>query len=293
LSAILRAPTTATRTIADLRRQIAQTLAATSPSAALDARILIAHVVGCMPNDLALRDESPVTDEAAGRAIALAARRARGEPVARIVGEKEFYGLTLGLGPDTLIPRPDTETLVDAVLETADRNRRLTTLDLGTGSGAILLALLASLPNATGVGVDMSPGAIEVAAANAHRLGLSARAAFIVGDWTQGIAGPFDIVVANPPYIETGEIAGLPVDVRDHDPHVALDGGADGLGAYRVILADLERVLALDGAAYVECGPGQADAVAEIGQGFRFSVRFRRDLAGIERVAILRQKSLC
>ena len=289
----MRAPTTATRTIADLRRQIAQTLAAMSPSAALDARILIAHVVGCTPNDLALRDESPVTDEAAGRAIALAARRAGGEPVARIVGEKEFYGLTLGLGPDTLIPRPDTETLVDAVLETADRNRPLTILDLGTGSGAILLALLASLPNATGIGVDMSPGAIEVAAANAHRLGLSARAAFIVGDWTQGVAGPFDIVVANPPYIETGEIAGLSVDVRDHDPHVALDGGADGLGAYRRIFADLDCVLAPDGAAYVECGADQAPAVAEIGLGFRFSMRFRRDLAGIERVAILRRKSLC
>jgi release factor glutamine methyltransferase len=279
-------------TVADLRRKIARDLAGSSPTAALDARILVAHVVGCTPNELMLRDEMLTTDDMAARIVALAARRAAGEPVARIVGEKEFYGLTFALGPDTLIPRPDTETLVDAVLDTADRDRPLTILDLGTGSGAILLALLASLPKATGVGVDLSLGAIEVASANADRLGLSARAAFVVGDWTSGVAGPFDIVVANPPYIETGEIQELPVDVRDHDPHVALDGGADGLGAYRGIFADLDRVLAEDGAAYVECGAGQARVIAELAQGFGFGARFGHDLAGIERVAILRRNSL-
>jgi release factor glutamine methyltransferase len=212
--------------------------------------------------------------------------------VARIVGRKEFYGIEVELSPDTLVPRPDTETLVDAVLATRRHEDAVAILDLGTGSGAILLALLAELPNATGVGVDLSEGAVAAARGNAARLGLAERAAFAVGDWAAGIDRRFDVVVANPPYIESEAIAGLPVEVRDHDPHLALDGGADGLDAVRAILPDLDRVLAENGAAFVEIGFGQGPAVARLAAENRFVSTFRRDLAGIERVAEIGRRSV-
>lgn len=278
--------TLAPTTVGVLRRAVARQLAATSETATLDARILVAYVLGSAPTDLALRDEELVGDDLEARAMMLARRRAAGEPVARIVGEKEFYGLTLALGPETLEPRPDTETLVDAVLDTVVRDRPVTILDLGTGSGAILLALLSELPNAWGLGVDLSEAALAVARANAVTLGLGERAAFAAGDWSAAVGARFDVVAANPPYIEAAAICGLPVDVRDHDPHVALDGGEDGLFAYRRIFADLKRLLKEDGSAFLEIGAGQADAVAEIAAAARFQVSFRRDLAGIDRVAV-------
>jgi release factor glutamine methyltransferase len=218
---------------------------------------------------------------------ALALRRTTGEPVARLLGEKEFYGLSFALSPETLVPRPDTETLIDAVLATVDRIAQPAILDLGTGSGAILLALLTELPNATGVGVDLSADALATAARNAERLGIARRVQFRQGDWAAGIDRRFDIVVSNPPYNASPEILDLPVEVREHDPHLALDGGLDGLDAYRVIIADLGRVLTPGGRAFLEIGAGQAEAVSDLASAAGFMCDFRRDLAGIDRVAVL------
>ena len=278
-------------TVSDLRREVATTLAAISDTAALDARMIVAHALGCTPAEVILRDEEVVGGLAVMRARNAARLRAAGAPVARIVGEKEFYGLRLALSPDTLVPRADTETLVDAVLEVVPREAALAILDLGTGSGAILLALLSQLPEASGLGVDRAPGAVATAASNAAALGLAGRAEFAVGDWARGIEVTFDVVVANPPYIRRGEIAALPVEVRDHDPHLALDGGEDGFDAIRVILSDLDRVLAEGGAAFVEVGFDQAAQMPPIAAGYGFATTLRRDLAGIDRVAILSRQT--
>ena len=275
------------RTIADLRREIAGTLAKTSDTAALDARLLVAHAMGVEREQVIFRDQLEPEPGVPEKARELAARRARGEPIARILGEKEFYGLTFGLSPATLVPRPDTETLVDAVLDFVDPASGVAILDLGTGSGAILLALLAQLPKATGVGVDIAADAIDTAAANARQLKLETRASLVVGSWAERLMTKFDVVVSNPPYIARGEIAGLPVDVREFDPHLALDGGDDGLDAYRAILSDLDRVLAKGGAAFLEIGFGQADAVRSLAALRGFGTIFRQDLAGVDRVAIV------
>jgi release factor glutamine methyltransferase len=280
-------------TIADLRHEIAQSLTATSQTAALDARLIVANVLGCTANEVLLRDGEAVGAVVSFKAQTLARRRASGEPIARITGEKEFYGLPLALVPETLVPRPDTETLVDAAVALTDHEAEVTILDLGTGSGAILLALLSQLPNARGLGVDISEAALAAARANARRLGLADRAEFAEGNWMAGIDRRFDIVASNPPYVASEEIASLPVDVRDHDPHVALDGGKDGLDAVRAILAHLDLVLADGGVGFIEIGFGQARQVAEIASANRFACRFQRDLAGIERVAVLsREKPL-
>ncbi len=278
-------------TVAALRREISERLVASSPTASLDARLIVAHALGWTANDVLLRDRDEVGPGAAEKARAFAERRAAGEPVARITGEKEFYGLVFGLSPETLVPRPDTETLVEAVLATVSRDASVAILDLGTGSGAILLTLLAQLPNATGLGIDLSEGALATARRNAENLGLAAHASFVHGDWTNGIDRRFDIVVANPPYIESGEIPGLPLEVRDYDPHLSLDGGADGLMAIRAILSDLDRVLAPDGAAFIEIGFDQAVRVRELAAKHGFVCTFRQDLAGVERVAVVSRQS--
>ena len=285
----------ARRTVAVLRREIARTIGTTSDTAPLDARIIVAHFLGCHPAQLALRDEEEIGEATAEQARAFAKRRATGEPVARLVGEKEFWGMMLALAPETLIPRPDTETVVEAALarieEDWNRAATLRLLDLGTGSGAILIALLSELPNSEGLGVDIQAAAVTTARANADRHGLGARATFEVGDWTGRVRGAFDVVVANPPYIETQSIATLPVDVRDHDPHVALDGGADGFDAIHSILADLGRVLAPGGVAFIEIGAGQAATITDLAGAHGFAAAFRSDLAGHERVAILSRQS--
>ena len=274
-------------TVSRLCREIAALLAETSPSAALDARMIVAQVLRCRPNDLPLRDLDNVPEESAEIIRALARRRTTGEPIARILGEKEFYGLSFALSPETLVPRPDTETLVDAVLATVGRDAQPAILDLGTGSGAILLALLTELPNAIGVGVDLSSEAMATAARNAERLGIARRAQFRQGDWAAGIERRFDIVVSNPPYIASAEIAALPVEVREHDPYVALDGGVDGLAAYRAIVPDLGRLMAPAAKAFLEIGAGQSAAVRQLAEAAGFSCSFSRDLAGMERVAVL------
>jgi release factor glutamine methyltransferase len=210
------------------------------------------------------------------------------EPLSRIAGSREFWGLDLLLLADALDPRPETETVVEAVLaRLPDRNRAYRILDLGTGSGCLLLALLSEWRQAEGIGVDIAAGAVAIARANARRLGLDRRARFAVGDWGQAIRGQFDIVVANPPYIATAAIDGLPREVREHDPRRALDGGADGLAAYRAIAADLSRLLQPGALFACEIGWGQADAIAPIlsAAGLRLAGS-AHDLAGIVRCLV-------
>lgn len=255
---------------------------------ALDARIIVAHVLGIEASALPLFDERDVSPEVEAQAAALAERRIAGEPVARIVGEKEFWGLMFRLSPETLVPRPDTETVVAAALGALDRTGRrgeaLTILDIGTGSGAILIALLSELPQARGVGTDLAFGALVSARENARRLGVGERAVFVLSDWAAALGGRFDIVVANPPYIASDEIDDLPLEVRAHDPHLSLDGGKDGLDAYRAVIADLPRLLKAQGLAFLEAGIGQAGAIAELGRKYALTAAAYPDLGRIERV---------
>lgn len=262
-------------------------------TAALDARLMVAFAAERDPNSIAIFDALSVPPEAEAKVAGFVERRIAGEPVARILGEKEFWGLTFKLTRDTLVPRPDSETVVAAALaaidQTGARDRALKLLDLGTGTGALLIALLSELPKAEGTGTDLAPGAVEAAKQNAERLGLGGRAEFRQGNWGDGLAGPFDIVVANPPYIVTKEIEGLPVEVWAFDPYLALDGGADGLTAYRTIISDLPRLLATGGRAFLEVGAGQAGAVQDLAAEGGFDSLTHADLAGIERVVELRR----
>jgi release factor glutamine methyltransferase len=234
--------------------------------------------------------EEAGTDDA--RLDAFITRRLRGEPVDRIIGHRGFWTLDLKVTPATLSPRSDTETLVragrDMMLSRHGRHASLRILDLGTGTGAILLALLDEFPNAAGLGIDLSGEALLVARENAENTGLSGRAAFQQGDWTAGLTGPFDLIVSNPPYIPTLAIAGLDPEVRDHDPHLALDGGTDGLACYRALLRQIPPLLAPGGAVILEFGQGQGTAVLDIARGCGFALfEFCNDLSGIERAVIL------
>ncbi|WP_421725394.1 peptide chain release factor N(5)-glutamine methyltransferase [Bauldia sp.] len=284
-------------TIGDLRRRLTQRLAkafgarghAGTPE--LDARLLLAGALGRDPDDIVLRDREPVRADDRASVAALVERRVAGVPVARLLGEKAFWNQTLRLVPETLVPRPDTETLVEAALDAVAargaRDAPLAILDLGTGSGAILLALASELPEAFGIGVDISEAAIRAARANAARAGLADRTAFVVADWAAAIDMRFDLVVSNPPYIPSGAIPGLPVEVVDHDPHIALDGGADGLVAYRAILNDFDRLLKPDGSVLLEVGQGQASDVGALAKDRGWRTATSRDLAGIDRVVSL------
>lgn len=279
------------RTVALLRREAARLIGTGSGTAALDARIIVAYVLGWPAEKLSLRDDDAVDDTVAAAVLALAARRAKGEPVARLTGEKEFYGRFFALTPETLVPRSDTETLVDATIAAVEehwsRRATLNILDLGTGSGAILVTLLAELPNCRGVGIDIATGAVAAARANAERHGVQSRAQFTAGDWSRRVKERFDVVVSNPPYIETAIIPTLQVDVRDHDPHLALDGGADGFDAIHDILLDLGRILTPGGVALIEIGAGQAATMKELADAHGFRCDFRPDIGGIDRVAVL------
>jgi len=281
-------------TVGDLRRRVAGRLAAAFATDGrdgtpdLDARAIVGHAIGCRANEVVLHDTAAIEQRVEEAVFAMAAARIAGVPVARLVGEKEFWSLPFRLSADTLVPRPDTETLVEAALAAIDAAGRsedaLTLLDFGTGSGAILLALLAELPAATGIGVDIAEGATVTARDNALRLGLDARAAFIVGDWASAIAGRFDLVVANPPYVRSSEIDALPVEIRVHDPYLSLDGGEDGLAAYGPMLDSFKELLAPNGAAFVEVGLGQADSIVAVSRQNGYTTSIHCDLAGIERV---------
>lgn len=252
-----------------------------------DARFLLLGVLDLRHVDLALHGDRPIGPRGAERLNDALHRRLAGEPVARILGMWEFWGLPFRLSPETLVPRPDTETLIAAALQTApDRDAPLRILDLGTGSGCILVALLSELPRATGIGLDRSEGALRTARANAVATGVADRAGFVAADWCDPLAGRFDLVVANPPYIVSGVIAGLDREVREHDPVVALDGGPDGLDAYRRILDAVSRgLLSEAGMLHLEIGYDQAEAVAAHGAGCGLTARgITRDLAGHDRV---------
>jgi release factor glutamine methyltransferase len=259
----------------------------------LDARLIVGHVLGLDHAALTRESERVLGQRALAAIDALAARRLAGEPVARILGLKEFWGLPFTVTPAVLVPRPETETVVETALARLDaagmRERPLRIADLGTGSGAILLALLHELPQALGIGTDCSLAAIETARANARRLGLAERAAVVACDFGAALRGGFDLVVTNPPYVARAEIATLAREVRDFDPVAALDGGTDGLAAYRTIVADAGRLLAPGAFLVMEVGAGQSDAVSVLaGAAGLTAVATTPDLAGILRVVSAR-----
>jgi release factor glutamine methyltransferase len=259
-----------------------------------EARILVAGLMGLSRADFISRGEDQISLEHERALHAASGRRVRGEPVYRILGRREFYGLDLGLSKDTLEPRPDTEVLVELVLDLVKARRRepLEILDLGTGTGAICLALLSQLPAARGTGTDLAPGALGQAAANAHANGLSDRFSTIESRWFEKITGRYDVIVSNPPYISSDVIPRLDREVREHDPFLALDGGKDGLDAYRDIAARTATFLTTDGIVAVETGFDQKNSVRAIFESSGFvEIAAAKDLAGNDRAQAFRAKS--
>lgn len=251
----------------------------------LDARALVEAATGVQRLEILTDPHRPIDETAFERLDALTARRAAREPLAYVMGVKEFWSMPLEVGPAVLCPRPETETLVHAALAAIGPDEPASLLDLGTGSGAILLAILKERPNVRGVGLDRSEDALRVAERNADRLGLAERAHFVGGDWGEGLEGPFDLIVSNPPYIVGGEIDALEPEVSQWEPRLALDGGDDGLAAYRVIARDLARLLRPGGRFALEIGLGQEGAVAEILRAERLHPEAPvADLAGVNRV---------
>lgn len=275
---------------AALAEGAARLAAAGVEGARRDARLLLADAAGLEPGALTAWPERPLAPAARRRYERHLARRAAREPVARILGRREFWSLPFALSPATLDPRPDSETLVEGLLACLpERGRPLRLLDLGTGSGCLLLALLSELPAAWGLGIDRSAAAAATARRNAAALGLAERAAFLVGDWAAALADAagFDLVVSNPPYIAREALATLDPEVLEHDPRDALDGGPDGLEAYRALSHQLPRLLRPGGWAAVEIGADQADsAAAALGAGSLAAPRLLRDLAGHPRALL-------
>ena len=250
-----------------------------------EARLLLSAALDERPETLLGSPRRRLDSRLAQAYEALLRRRAGHEPMSQILSHREFWSLPFAVSSDVLTPRPDSETVVEAALDAiGDPAAALRVLDLGTGSGCLLLALLHELPRATGVGTDFSVAACRVARDNAAALGLDGRARFLVGDWGAAVAGRFDLIVANPPYIPSPALESLMPEVRDHEPRYALDGGADGLDAYRRMLPGLRRLLDANGRLVVEFGAGQGDEIAALlpAAGLTMLDR-RRDLAGIER----------
>ncbi len=256
----------------------------------LEARRLLAHVLGTSEEALLRDPRAAVPADKAAHFAALLARRVVHEPFAYLTGRVGFWTLDLEVSPATLIPRADSESLIEAALEACpDKGAALRVLDLGTGTGALLLAVLSELPSASGVGIDLKPEAAALAARNAARLGLAGRACFLAGDWAAALTGRFDLVLCNPPYIECAAIAGLMPEVGRHEPASALDGGTDGLAAYRPIIADLPRLLAPRGVAVLELGQGQQAAVEALARAAGLTPEAcRADLGGVPRALVLR-----
>ena len=276
-------------TIEAARRAIAARFqSAGIDSAELDARELVGHALGLDLTSMISAANRALTPDESDRLEVLLKRRLAGEPVARILGRKEFWGLRLSLSPATLVPRPDTETVVELALDMLRANpagQGTRIADLGTGTGAILLALLSELHGAVGIGTDISQEALETARGNAARLKLADRASFIRCDYAAGLTGPFDLIVSNPPYVRSGDIAGLATEVRNHDPRAALDGGPDGLAAYRALIPQAARILAPGAALVVEAGQGQAAQIEALmtAAGLVPHRAPKADLAGIPR----------
>jgi len=263
-------------------------------SPTIDARLLLEAAAPVSRADI-LADPHRLLDvEASTRLDAFVARRERREPVSLILGRKGFWNLMLNVSPGVLTPRPETESLLDVVLPAFPPERAFSVLDLGVGSGAIVLSILAERPKAKGLGIDVSEDALAVARDNAANLGLERRLALLRGDWTSGLGdASFDLVVANPPYIPSAEIETLTPEVRDHDPRIALDGGADGLEAYRRLAPEILRVLRPGGRFAVEIGPGQAAAVKTLFvEAGAQDLAVHRDLGDRDRVVAGTKKAL-
>jgi release factor glutamine methyltransferase len=260
-----------------------------SPEA--DARALLCAVLQLSRTQLIAQCDRALSRHETAQLASVVARRVKREPVARIIGQKEFWSLPLRITPDVLVPRPETETLVEAALDEIQRaglrGESLRILDIGTGSGALLLALLKELQNANGVGTDISPAALAVARSNAERLGFAARCNFLACNIAEPLSGTFDLVVSNPPYIARAGIAALDADVRDFDPKLALDGGADGLDAYRAISAAAPALLKRSGRLILELGMGQERPVRGLVATAGLAVKkVVADLAGIPRAMV-------
>lgn len=271
--------------VAQALREATERLSSTSDTARLDAEVLMAHALGVSRSDLLLRHMQAETPSSFAGLID---RRSQHEPVAYLTGRTEFYGIELAVTPAVLIPRSDSEAVVEAALAIAPEAKRV--LDLGTGSGALLLAVLSQRPTALGIGIDGSKPALEVAQANAARVGVSERAQLLQRDWTQpgwtdGL-GTFELILCNPPYVEAA--AELEPDVRDYEPSSALFAGPDGLDEYRIVIPQLRSLMTENGVAVLEIGASQAQAVTEIAEKVGFVTETRHDLANRPRAVILR-----
>jgi release factor glutamine methyltransferase len=274
------------RALADARKALTE---AGVDSAALDARLLVAAALGATIEHVVAWPERTLDEATEARLGALLERRVARVPMAQLLGRREFWNRDFAVTADVLTPRPDSETLIAAVLEQLDRTRPARILDLGVGSGCLLLTLLCELPQAKGVGVDCSAAALAVAARNAETLGVAARTTLLRGDWMAGLERRFDVVISNPPYIRHGDLATLPPEVR-HEPRAALDGGDDGLHGYRVLAAGLPGVLAPGGFAVLEIGAGQAENVTGILRRAGLEPwQQRPDLSGVIRCVLARK----
>ena len=275
----MRTATTVGQALASARLRLRD---AGIPDANLDARVLVGHALALSPSDLVGHPERALTGAGQRRIEALLDRRLRREPVAYITGRREFWSLPLSVTPAALIPRPDSETLIEAVLDdVGDRSALLRILDLGTGSGCLALALLGELANADAVAVDRSADALRLARANALALGLGHRLRLAASDWASALSGPFDIVVANPPYVAAADWPELAPEIRLFEPQAALLAGDDGLAAYRHMIPDLPRILAPSGLAYLECGHEQSARIADLLNAHGFTaIAVRADLGG-------------
>jgi release factor glutamine methyltransferase len=276
----------AATTIAQIIHAAAARLHGIADNPRLEARILLANALGLTQNDL-IREPNRQVDPAAVEPLLV--RRIAREPLALITGHREFWSLDFHVSPATLIPRPDSETLIEAALAAfAHRPPPRTIIDLGTGTGCLLLALLTEFPSTFGIGLDLNPEAAALASRNATHLGLSDRSAFLASDWTNSLTGRFDLIVSNPPYIPGPDIETLMPEVAHYEPKTALDGGVDGYDAYRVILAALPHHLAPTGSAILELGLGQANYVTELARQAGLAATLRLDLAKIPRAIVLR-----
>lgn len=284
------------QTVESARRTLSARLrTAGIDEAELDARTLLGVALGLDLTGLVAQGARPLTPTEAASVAEYAARRIAGEPVARILGVREFWGLPFQLSHATLVPRPDTETVVELALEMVRERPAsmppMRIVDIGVGSGAILLALLHEIPGAFGVGTDLNLDALRTAKRNAAALGLAKRAAFVACSYLDALGGSFDLIVSNPPYIRTSDIADLSREVREHDPHLALDGGSDGLDAYRALIPQASARLAPGGALIVEAGQGQAEDIATLMGAAALTVERppKADLAGIPRAVSARK----